>query len=151
MIAEKQVVKLAAEFLKGTDLFLIEVLVKPTNKISVFIDGLQGVTIEGCQQLSRHIEEHLDRETEDFDLTVSSPGADRPLKHPRQYTKNLGKELEIVTVAGDKFIGKVVTADENGVTISYAEKKSKKSLEEKVISLLYANIKSAKEVITFKK
>ncbi len=151
MIAEKQVVKLANEFLKGTDLFLIEVLVKPTNKISVFIDGLKGVTIEGCQQLSRYIEEHLDRESEDFDLTVSSPGADRPLKHPAQYTKNLGKELEIVTLAGDKLIGKVNTADEHGISISYIEKRPKKLSEEKIISLLYHDIKSAKEVITFKK
>ena len=151
MITEKQVVKLAEEFLYGTDLFIIDVLIKPTNKISVFLDGDHGVTIEGCKKLSRHLEQSLDREKEDFDLTVSSSGADKPLKHPRQYAKNLGKELEIFTQEGQKITAKVILASEKGITIGFAEKKSKKSAEEKTLALLFTDIKSAKEVITFKK
>ncbi len=151
MITEKQVVQLTEAFLTGTDLFMTDVLIKPTNKISLFLDGDQGVTIEDCQRLSRHLEEQLDREKEDFDLTVSSSGADKPLKLPRQYAKNIGKELDIATVSGEKITARVVKADNNGITISYFEKKSKKKAEEKIVSLLFTEIKSAKEVITFKK
>lgn len=151
MITEKQVVKLTEEFLEGTGLFIIDVLIKPTNKISVFLDGDHGVTIEGCQKLSRHLEENLDREKQDFDLTVSSSGADKPLKHPRQYAKNVGRELEIVTVEDKKILATVINAGEKEITVTISEKKSKKSSEVKTVSLLFTDIKSAKEVITFKK
>lgn len=151
MITEKQVVKLAEEFLYGTGLFIIDLLIKPTNKISVFLDGDNGVTIEGCKKLSRHLEEQLDREKEDFDLTVSSAGADRPLKHHRQYVKNLGKDLEIITVEGAKMTARVIEANDRGITVGYSGNKKKKQAEETILSLLYTDIKSAKEVITFKK
>jgi len=151
MIPEKQVVQRASEFLEGSPLFLVDVVIRPTNKIAVYLDGDQGVTIEDCKHLSRHLEEKLDRETEDFDLTVSSPGADRPLKNPRQYSKNLGKELAIVTADGQKLTGKVLRADAAGIELSFIEKRSKKETGAKTISLPYTEIKSAKEVITFKK
>lgn len=151
MITEKQVVLITEAFLTGTDLFMTDLLIKPSNKIALFLDGDHGVTIEDCQKLSRHLEEQLDREKEDFDLTVSSSGADRPLKLPRQYAKNLGKNLEIITLSGEKITARVVNADSNGITVSYPEKKSKKTADEKTLSLLFTEIKSAKEVITFKK
>lgn len=151
MITEKDVLQHTEAFLTGTPLFITDLMIKPINKIAVFLDGDHGVTIEDCQKLSRHLEEQLDREKEDFDLTVSSAGADKPLKLPRQYAKNLGRFLEITTLSGDKITAKVMKADNQGITISYTEKKAKKQAAEIVVSLQYADIKSAKEVITFKK
>lgn len=152
MITEKQLQKLITHHLKGGDLFLVDFVIKPGNQISIFIDGDQRVTIEACRQLSRFLEDNLDRETEDFDLTVSSAGADRPLKLPRQYKKNIGNSLEIVTKAGDKITGTVLNVNESGVEIQPpAEKKPKKESNNASMHLKFDEIKTAKEVITFKK
>ena len=152
MITEKQIIKLVEEHLGEGEIFLVDLVIKRGNQISVFIDGDHRVTIEACRHLSRFLEESLDRETEDFDLTVSSAGADRPLKLPRQYRKNIGNDLELVSKSGDKFTGKVLKADELGVEIEqYPVKKSKNEQEKIIVSLKYDEIKSAKEVISFKK
>jgi ribosome maturation factor RimP len=152
MITEKQVAKLANEHLEGTENFLVEVALRSGNRISVYIDGDHRVTIEICRQLSRFIEDNLDRDSEDYDLTVSSAGADRPLKLPRQYRKNIGNELEVVTLAGDSITGTVVSAGEDGIVIECQPPRKKGRLPEKtVVALTFDQIKSAKEVISFKK
>jgi len=152
MITEKQLKKLIDQYFNGGDLFLVDLVIKPGNKISIFIDGDHRVNVEACRQLSHFLEDNLDRETEDFDLTVSSAGADRPLKLPRQYKKNTGNALEIITSAGNKITGVVLSADDNGIDIEEEPvKKSKKEVNKNIISLKFDEIKSAKEVITFKK
>jgi ribosome maturation factor RimP len=152
MINEKVIKKLIAGYFQGGEFFLVDLIIKPGNKISVFIDGDHRVTIETCRQLSRYIEEQLDRESEDFDLTVSSSGADRPLKLPRQYRKNIGNDLEVITNAGDKITGKVMSVTESGIEIErQPEKKTGKTQEKIVFSLKFDEIKTAKEVISFKK
>ena len=152
MITEKQLKKLIDYHLQGGDLFLVDLIIKPGNKISIFIDGDHRVSIEACRQLSRFLEDNLDRETDDFDLTVSSAGADRPLKLPRQYKKNIGNSLEIVTKSGDKLTGEVKGVDESGIDLELPpEKKTKKEPINVSVKLKFDEIKSAKEVITFKK
>jgi len=152
MIAEKQIRALIEQHLDGSDLFVVDIVIKPGNKIFVFIDGDHRVTIDACTKLSRFVESGLDRETEDFDLTVSSTGADRPLKLPRQFVKNTGLLLELVTISGENFTGTVLHADDQGIEIErQADDKSKKKVERCLLSLKYSEIKSAKEVITFKK
>ena len=152
MITEKQIKKLIGQHLEGGEFFLVDLVVKPGNRVLVFIDGDHRVTIEACRELSRFIEDNLDRETEDFDLTVSSAGADRPLKLPRQYIKNIGNDLEVVTASGEKITGKVLNAGEDGIEIEQVPvKKTAKTIEKIVVSLKYDEIKTAKEVISFKK
>jgi ribosome maturation factor RimP len=152
MITEKQIRKLVEYHFGAGEFFLVDVVVKPGNKISVFIDGDNRVTIEACRLLNHFLEENLDRESEDYDLTVSSAGADRPLKLPRQYKKNIGNDLELVTKAGDKITGKVLSAGDDGVEIEQQPvKKTKKEQEKIIIKLKFDDIKSAKEVISFKK
>jgi ribosome maturation factor RimP len=151
MISEKKITGLVDAHLAGGAFFLVDILVKPGNKISVFIDGDQGVTIEACRELSHFLNERLDRDQEDFDLTVSSSGADRPLKLPRQYKKNSGKSLDVVTRDGEKYTGIVKSSGDESVELEVLPaKKAKKDQEIKIISLKFADIKSAKEVITFK-
>ena len=152
MITEKQLTKLIGEHFEGSEFFLVDLVLKPGNQISIFIDGDQRVTIEACRLLSRFLEDNLDRETEDFDLTVSSAGADRPLKLPRQYRKNIGNELDLVTGKGDKITGRVLAADESGIEIELPPAKKTKAPQEPVkLRLTFDEIKTAKEVISFKK
>ena len=151
MITEQQLIRLIEGHLKDGEVFLVDVAVKSGNKISVFIDGDHRVTIEFCRELNHFLNESLDREKEDFDLTVSSAGADRPLKLPRQYKKNIGKALDVVTKTGEKLTGTVITVNETGIELEIQPlKKLKKDQENKILALNFSDIKSAKEVITFK-
>ena len=150
MISESNIKKLIETHLADGDLFLVDVVVKPGNLISVFIDGDHGVNIDDCRSLNHFLNTTLDRDTEDFDLTVSSAGADRPLKLLRQYKKNIGKALEVVSKTGEKNSGVLLIANEKGIEIEVPPlKKSKKDTEKKIVSLIFSDIKSAKEVITF--
>ena len=74
MISKKYIEDLAAEFLEDSDLFAVKITVSKDNNIRLFIDGDNGVTIDDCVGLSRHIEGNLDRDKEDFELNVSSSG-----------------------------------------------------------------------------
>ncbi|MEI7897319.1 MAG: ribosome assembly cofactor RimP [bacterium] len=151
MISEAHVIKLIEAHLKGNDIFLVDVTVKTGNRILVFIDGDNGVNIDACRELNHFLNESLDREAEDFDLTVSSAGVDRPLKLPRQYMKNVGKSLDLTTKTGETISGVVLKADESGIELEVTPlKKTKKDTEIKTMSLKFSDIKSAKEVISFK-
>jgi ribosome maturation factor RimP len=151
MIREEKVIKLVEEKLSGRDLFLVDLVVKPGNKISVFIDGDHRVTIDDCRELNHFLNENLDRDSEDFELTVSSTGADRPLKIPRQYKKNIGNSLDVITNMGEKMSGVLLTVNETGIELEISPlKKQKKDPYLKIVSLKFSDIKSAKEVITFK-
>ncbi len=151
MITLKQVTDLIDDFLKEGHLFLLEASVKPVNKITVFIDGDVRATIEDCRRISHYLELRLDREKEDFDLTVSSAGIDRPLQIPRQYRKNVGNCLEITLLDGVTLTGKVVHTDDQGIEIEPLPQKKKKNEAISPISIPFEKIKTAKEVITFKK
>jgi ribosome maturation factor RimP len=151
MITEKQIVQRVEDLLKGSDLFLVETVVKPGNKIIVFLDGDNGVTIAACQKISHALELTFDRNIDDFELTVSSAGIDRPLKLPRQFQKNLGKLVTLTTFEGASMTGKVVHINEEGIELELLPEKKKKLTGQTLITLSFKNIQTAKEVITFKK
>ncbi len=138
---------LVLQFLEGTDKFLVDFVVQPGNKFSVFIDGDQGVTIQDCQSLSREIESNVDREVEDYDLTVSSAGLDHPLKLERQYRKNIGRELNVVTVGENKIEGILAVVTEQSIELMHPVKKPKKENQQPNTILPYSEIKTAKITI----
>lgn len=135
----------------GTDKFLVDVLIQPGNRISVFVDGDHGVSIDDCRNISRSLVKMLIMEDEDVELSVSSPGLDRPLKLLRQYHKNIGREMEIITVGGEKVEGILSNVVDSGVEIISPSKGKKKQEEQKNISLLFKDIKAAKIKIDFRK
>ena len=94
MIKLGYIEELAGQYIDGTDLFLIRASVGKDNLISVFIDSIEGVTIDQCVKLSRYIEDNLDRDIEDFELRVSSPGADESFADIRQYKKNRRSDVQ---------------------------------------------------------
>ena len=126
MINKQLIQKMAEDFLLDTDNYLIEVKVSATNKILVHIGNDQHVAIGDCIALSRKIEHSLDREAEDFELEVGSPGIDQPFKVLRQYQKYLGKDVEIKTSNGLKYSGVLTSATEQEVMLLPKLKKSNK-------------------------
>ena len=90
MIDKKLVTDLANEWLQGKEYFLVEANVDNQNKITVEIDHKDGVWIEDCCELSKFIEEHLDRDVEDFELEVGSAGIGQPFKVLQQYKNAIG-------------------------------------------------------------
>ena len=147
MITEKQVRTIAEEGLAGTDKFIVDVLVKAGNKIMVFIDCESTLTIDDCRALSRFIESRFDRETMDFELQVSSPGADRPLKDIRQYRKHIGRKVEVLTVEEKKITGTLTQVDDQGIILKVQEK-PKTLATETIIPM--SGIKEIKTLISFK-
>ncbi len=134
------------------DCFLVEVRMKPGNKIQVFLDADQGVSLGTCTQINRklyaQIEEAALFEPGDFELEVSSPGLDEPLKLPRQYQKNIGRPVEVIMKDGRKICGKLLAADETSLQIEETKGKGKKQ-ETILHSLITEHIKTTKIQIVF--
>lgn len=109
---------------ENDELFLVDWSVTPANKIEVLVDGDNGLSIDEVVRISRHIEHNLDREKEDFSLTVSSPGLDRSLNSERQFRKNIGRKIWIKTLAAE-FKGNIIEVDENSVTLEWKAREPK--------------------------
>lgn len=150
MIQASQIEQLANEHLASRpELFLVDIKVKIGNKISIRIDSDSSVLIEDCKSLSKFIEENLDREKDDFELEVSSAGIDFPLVNTRQYTKNLGRTVQVMTTEGNLFKGALVNADTNQIVVANEKKqKGKKALIEEV-QIENEKIKEIKVIISF--
>lgn len=147
MIDRRKTEHLVEEKLSGTDHFLVAVLIKPGNKILVFIDSDTHVTIDDCVAVSRHIEANLDREVEDYELQVSSAGLDQPFKLLRQYHKNTGKQVDIVLNDGKKITGILARVENSGVELIL--KPAGKEISEKKAFIGFSEIKETKIKIIF--
>lgn len=155
LIAKERITELVEQFIAESDLFLVDITVSPSAQISVSIDSEQGVDIDRCVALSRHIEGNLDREQEDFELTVASAGLSEPLKVYRQYVKNKGRNVAIVLANGEKFIGTLLEVTPEEVLIEYEEiiKTEPKGKKKKVITqktITFAEIKRTTVEISMK-
>lgn len=155
MIAKEKITELLQEYLKETEnIFLVEVKNTPDNKIKVFLDSSEKLSIEDCIATSRWLESKLDREVEDFELQVSSAGIGNPFKVAEQYQKAVGKQVEVALRDGRKLHGTLLGIEEKTIKIEVAKKvivegKKKKQIiqEEEIIPL--SEINTTKEVITF--
>jgi ribosome maturation factor RimP len=110
--------------------FLVEIRIKPTNNVKLFLDGDQGVTIEKCISWNRALYKKIEEENlfpdGDFSLEVSSPGVDEPLKMLRQYKKNVGRSVEVILKDGIKIAGKLIDVSEEAITVEETKGKNKK-------------------------
>jgi len=151
MITDTKVSEIVTNFLHETDKFPVSIKVKPGNKISVFIDGDNGITIDDCKALSRYIESQFDRESEDFELNVSSSGLDTPFQLLRQYRKNIGRQIELLLTDGIKLQGTLQKADENEIEIAQMiHNKAKKDENCKIQRFPLSQIREARCIISFK-
>lgn len=154
MIDKAKVNYYLVEILEGTDLFLVDLTVKPSNKIIIEIDSFKGVSIDECAHVSTSLESKLDRNIEDFELEVSSPGLGMPFKVPQQYLKNVGNQVSVVMKSGSKYTGKLLEANDLGVKVEVQEKlrvegKKKPELVISAKELLFNDIKITKAIINF--
>ena len=155
MITEENVRHLVEEKIADTDQFIIDVKVHPGNKIVVLLDADSAVTIADCVSVSRHIESSLDREQEDFELSVSTAGVGQPLQHIRQYVKNIGREVKVKQFDGTTIEGELREADDEGVLV-VSKKKEKiegrkaKQWVETEYAIPHDNIMETKVIISFK-
>jgi ribosome maturation factor RimP len=146
MIDKFKVLDIVKDALEGTEKYLINMRITPDNRIYVDIDGDNGITIDDCIELSRTIENSLNREEEDFELNVSSAGADAPLKMPRQYRRHIGREVSVETFDNGTVEGTLTSADDNQFVIHI---KGTKQVAPKDLTFAYTDIKSAKVVLKF--
>ena len=150
MINKKQITKLIESEIRDTDLFIVEVIIKQPNNITVLMDGDNGITIQDCINISRLIESNYDRDDEDYKLDVSSCGLDKPLKIKRQYNKYIGKQLKVVDVEGIEYSGTLTEFDDDELKLELnLSKKEIQQNAEKTKSLIIKNIKESKAIITF--
>ncbi len=108
--------------LDGTDYFLVDLNVTPSNEITVEIDTRGAATLDRCIGLTREIEAEFDRDVEDYELEVGSAGLTSPFKVKAQYEKNVGNEVEVLTRDGRKFHGVLSECDDEGFTVVTQEK-----------------------------
>lgn len=145
---------IADPILESKNLFLVDLKISKDNVIELFIDALNGVNIKTCIEVSREIEEGLNREEEDFELMVSSAGIGYPFKVEGQFQKNLNKTVELKFKDNTKLTGILKAFDCQTVTIEYEEKKliegsKKKQLVQTEKTISREEIKEIKDVVVF--
>ena len=153
---DKEVVKqIVEDFTKNTDIFPVTVEVNSGNVIVIEIDSDNSVSIDDCVALNKHIETKLDRDIEDYELEVGSAGISQPFKILRQYRKNIGNEVEVLTKAGKKLYGILKDANEENIVLTIekqvkAEGAKRKITVEEDLTFIYGEIKYTKYLIRFK-
>ena len=143
----KRLNKAIESALEANGAYLVDIELKDGNNISLFVDADGGIKVNQLKMINRAVENLLDREVEDFALTVSSPGLDRPLKVHRQYVNNVGRWLKIKLVSGEKVSGKLTSVDENTITLEIPAKKKKE--EPTVQSIALGDIEETKIEVRF--
>ena len=151
----QKIIETAERKLQGSDMFVVGCTCSPGNEIELLIDSDTSVSIDACAELNRALEAELDREEEDFSLTVASAGIGSELKCMRQYRKLVGKSVEVLLTSGIKITARLDAVDETGITLSYEEKqtvegKKRKQLVTVTRTYPFAEIKSTREYLDFK-
>lgn len=151
----KRIEELLHEFLETRkDLFLIDLKISAGDDITVILDGDNGVSLQDCLDASRAIEFNMDREEHDFSLQVMSAGLSEPLATPRQFAKNLGREIEVLLNDSTKTEGELAKVDEEKITLILRYRKPKDIGKGKVDveeekEIPYSEIKKALVTIKF--
>jgi ribosome maturation factor RimP len=153
MVDKSYISQLVRGFVEGTDYFIVDVRVSSTGKITVLLDKKSsGLMVEDCVKLSRFIEGNLDREQEDFELQVSSPGLEMPFLVIDQYIKNQGRLVEVLDNEGVTRTGTLKNVTAGGFEIETETKVKGKGREviKTDVSFNFEQVKSARTVIIFK-
>ena len=155
MIDKNVVKQLVEEWLSGKEYFLVDVVVSSDDKITVEIDHADGVYINDCVELSKFIDDHLDREQEDYELEVGSAGLGQPFKVEQQYLNYIGEQVEVLGADGKKVKGVLKSVDGRDFVVSVNEKvkvEGKKRPVAMDVDHAYNmdNVKYTKYLISFK-
>ena len=151
---EKVMQLLEAGLAEKPELFLIDVSISDSYKISVTLDGDNGVSLQDCMDISRAVEHNLDREEQDFSLDVASAGVSSPLKLVRQFKKNVGRTLKVKTISSEEIEAELTFADDEKIILEWQAREPKKigkgkETVSKKLELPYNSIKEAVVIISF--
>lgn len=144
-----RITELIEEKIAGTDLFIVDVKLHG-NRLQVFIDGDQGVSIDACAGISRHLGHAIEEENliaHAYTLEVSSPGLDMPLKLNRQFVKNIGRMLAVKMQDGTRREGKLLQVTDEGITLEEKRKVERKRFVLVESELSFSEIAEAKVTI----
>lgn len=136
------------------DLFLVDLIISNSNKIQVILDGDNGVNLQDCIDLSKFVDNNLDREEEDFSLEVASAGVSSPLKLVRQFQKNIGRNLKVFTLNNEVFEAELTKVTNENISLEWQARepkaigKGKETVDKKKL-LAYSEIKEATVIISF--
>ncbi|GGH10946.1 MULTISPECIES: ribosome assembly cofactor RimP [Pedobacter] len=154
MQVEKRVAALVEEKIADRpELFLVEVKMLPNNKLIIQVDGDEGINIQDCVAISRHVGFHLEEENaieQAYNLEVSSPGVGEPLKLIRQYNKNIGRTVSIKLKEGSKKEGKLLAVTENNLLIEESVKEKGKKAVAVQTDVPFNDILETSVLISFK-
>lgn len=150
MIGKETIKGIADEYLKDSDIFLVAIKISSANRITVLADSKGGITIDECASLHRYIESKLDRNAEDYELQVSSPGLDSPFVVTDQFHKNEGKKIEVTDAEGSKYTGILRNVTDGGFELETEVRTKGKAKEMKDISFNFENVKSARVILIIK-
>ena len=109
-----------------SNIFLVDLKISNDKSIKIILDGDKEVNVKDCIDISRSMEGALDRDQEDFSLEVASAGVGSPLKFPRQYHKNLGRKLEVISTEGLKFEGDLTHVKEDAIELQWKQRETKR-------------------------
>ena len=146
MIDKFKVLDIVKDVLEGSDKYLVNMKITPDNRIFVDLDGDNGINIDDCIEVSRAIENSLNRDEEDSELNVSFAGADSPLKMPRPYRRHVGRELSVEPFEGAKVEGVLTEAGDSQFTIKTKGSKKEPAQE---LTFAYEDVKTARVLIRF--
>lgn len=164
MIDRGEVERAVAASIEGSDIFVVEVKISASNDIEVVLESPQGVGIDDCARVSREVEAALDRDREDFALTVASAGVGEPFLVEGQYRKALGKQVVVATRDGRRRQGALAEVGPQGITLARKaarptakalkalppdERERVKAQDETLESIAWDDIKSTIEHINF--
>lgn len=150
MEIKEKVIEAATAAIDGTNIILLEVKCSANAEIDVTLESMDGISIDKCAEISKYIESKLDREEQDFELTVGSASISDPLVHPIQYKKNIDREVEITLLEErEKIKATITNATDAEVEVFFQKKievegKKRKELKDFTQTIEYTKIKSAK-------
>ena len=136
--------------LEGTDMFIVNIKIKPTNNVKVFLDADEGLSISKSASINRQLRKQIEESgllpVEDYSLEVSSPGVDEPLSGFRQYKKNIGRTVLVTLTDGTEYTGVLKELTEEQLVL---EVKIPKKKETTLVEVPMANIKTTVVQIIF--
>jgi ribosome maturation factor RimP len=154
VIKTEYIKEILEDILKQKDMLLVDLAVTGSGRIMIYIDRQdRGVTLDECAEISKAVEGKLNRDEEDFELEVSSPGTERSLVLLQQYGKHKGREVYIATSDGESYTGKLLAVNGDVVVIGHEKNMKDAKTGKKVpvvtkIEISFGDIKKAKIIFS---
>ena len=154
MIDKNELTGVITKALEGSKMFLVKLTVSNDNVIDVQLDSMESITIDDCIAVNNAVHEAFDQDVEDYELTVGSYSLTDPFKVLKQYEKNLGEEVEVLTADGRKFKGTLTGVEPQQFTVAVATKvkvegKKRPEVQDVEHTFKYDEIKYTKNIIQF--